>query len=285
MERVALQVAPGGSLDKSVSGPSLLKARHFEQVKKLLYEISGIDLKKGKEALVKARLDKRLRALGMDDYDTYLKYVEQDQSGSEIIQLVDALTTNKTSFFREIQHFDFLQRELLPRWRGRPLRFWSAACSSGEEPYSLALLLCQEIPDIGEQDVRILATDISDTALEKARQARYPEEGLKEVPPALRRQYFVQVQPGIYQLDDSVRRLVRFARLNLMGRWPMRGPFDVIFCRNVMIYFNRETRRRLVHRFYRMIRPGGYLFIGHSESLTGFSHPYRYVQPAIYQRE
>lgn len=266
-----------------------LSPAQFEKISQMVHRLCGICLPPGKEELVKTRLTKRLRALGLGGFTEYLEYVEGDASRQELATMIDLLTTNKTSFFREPQHFDFLCQHVLPdlQTASRPIRLWSAGCSSGEEPYSLAMLLHEHLPDIERRDVRILATDISARMLTKAREAIYEEEAVSEVSPSLLRKYFVCVrtQPTrAYQVSDKVRALVRFARLNLMDAWPMRGPFDAIFCRNVMIYFDNPTRQRLVQRYYELLRMGGYLFIGHSESLTALSHNFRYVQPAVYRK-
>lgn len=265
--------------------PFALTDAHFEKVKELLYRTCGIDLKPGKESLVKNRLAKRLRTLGMADFDAYLDYVVQDASRQELGILVDSMTTNKTSFFREMPHYDYLCQQLLPAWKTprKQLRFWSAGCSTGEEPYSLAMLLREKLPDIDAMDVRILATDISYTVLDKARKGTFAE--VQDVPGAFVQKYFRRTGLNgntTYQIDNRAGKLVHFAALNLMGLWPMKGPFDVIFCRNVMIYFDRPTRQRLVQRFYELLRPGGHLFIGHSESLTDQAHSFDYVQPATY---
>ena len=185
-------------------------------------------------------------------------------------------------------HFEFLQENILPALQQKAkLRLWSAACSSGEEPYSIAIQLHHSLAGSGPRDVRILATDISTTMVETAQQGLYPEVDLDEVPARLKSQYFSRVStqpPHTYRVVDKVRQLIQFSRLNLMGPWPMHGPFDVIFCRNVMIYFDKATKERLIRRFYDLLAPGAYLFIGHSESLSGMDHAYNYVQPAIYQR-
>ena len=263
-----------------------LNQDHFEHIRKMLYRVSRIDLKTGKESLVEARLGKRLRTLGLDSFDAYIHRISQDRSGNELAFMVDALTTNKTSFFREYQHFELLHQQVLPylKEKSKKIRIWCAGCSSGEEPYSLGISMREEWPDVDRLDVRILATDISDTALEKARQALYDEDQLGEVPPRLRQKYFAPAQPRSYQVAGPVKDLVQFAALNLMGPWPMRGPFDVIFCRNVMIYFDRPTQEQLVQRFYSLLLPGGYFFISHSESLSGVKHSFNYVQPAVYRR-
>jgi chemotaxis protein methyltransferase CheR len=266
--------------------PELSEAQ-FHTISQLLHRLCGITLKAGKEGLVKARLAKRLRALHLSSFEAYLAYLERDPEGQELAIMVDALTTNKTSFFREPQHFDYLRQQILPQLlaRGDSMRFWSAGCSSGEEPLSLAMLLWEEIPDLDRRDVRILATDISTTVLTKARQAIYPQDVLRDVPAQLVQTYFTKVQctpPCTYQVNEKVKALIRLAQLNLMGPWPMRGPFDVIFCRNVMIYFDKPTQQRLVQRFGDLLAPGGHLFVGHAESLAGASHRLHYVQPAIY---
>ncbi len=261
----------------------------FEQVCRMLYDLCGITLHAGKEMLVRARLAKRLRALSLGSIDDYLTYLKQDTSGQEITHMIDVLTTNKTSFFREAQHFDYLREHVLPGRRsgGGSLRIWSAGCSTGEEPYSLTMLLHEELSDAARREVKLLATDISTRVLATAREGIYDEETARTVPPSLLQKYFACLgseRPARYRVKDHVRSLVRFARLNLMEPWPMRGPFDIIFCRNVMIYFDKPTQRALIHRFWEMLAPSGLLFVGHSESLTGASHEFRYVQPAVYAR-
>jgi chemotaxis protein methyltransferase CheR len=259
----------------------------FSRISKLVYRLCGINLRSGKEELVKARLTKRLRLLEMGSFDDYLRYVEADQSGQELTYMVDALTTNKTSFFREMEHFEFLQTQILPAIKdnGRRARFWSAGCSSGEEPYSLAMLLREELRDIDDRDIRILATDISNTVLNKARQAVYTQEVLSGMPALLLQRYFTCCNsklPRMYRAKDSIRNMVTFAKLNLMGNWPMKGPFNTIFCRNVMIYFDKPTQEYLVNCFWELLGENGYLFVGHSESLACVSHQFSYVQPAVY---
>jgi chemotaxis protein methyltransferase CheR len=266
---------------------SELTPEQFTRISALLYRVCGIALRPGKESLVRARLVKRLAALGLDSFDAYLAYLDQDTSGRELVTMVDALTTNKTNFFREAQHFDYLRQRLIPQVRAvpRPLRFWSAGCSSGEEPYTLAIVLREELPDVDHRDIRILATDISTRILAVARQAVYEQETLRDLPNTVLQRYFtlVRQEPApAYQVKESVRSMVRLARLNLMEQWPMTGPFEVIFCRNVMIYFDKKTQERLVQRFWDLLAPGGHLFIGHSEGLTAGRHAFRYVQPAVY---
>lgn len=252
----------------------------FDHISRTVYDFCGIKLTKEKQTLVNSRLTKRLSALKLNSFDEYLKLVEHNRD--EFSKMIDSLTTNKTDFFREIQHFQFLQKQILPRLHSRRLRIWSAACSSGEEPYSISMLLHEALPKINQWDVKILATDISSNILQKAQKAEYDEDQMADVSPTLQQKYFTRTVANKYVVRDSVKNLVRFARLNLMGEWKMKGPFDVIFCRNVMIYFDKQTQGKLVNRFYDLIAPGGHLFIGHSESLNGIAHNYRYIQPAIY---
>jgi len=261
----------------------------FEQIRRLIKRQCGIHLNEGKKDLVRGRLAKRLRVLGFDSFRLYLEHLDADASGSELTALLDAISTNQTSFFREPAHFEYLQRAVLPRVaaRGdRRLRVWSAGCSSGEEPYSIAITLREGLGELDAWDARVLATDISTRVLAGARRAVYGEDRVAAISPLLRSRYFVctQTRPRRqYGVVPAVRKLVHFARLNLMDSWPMRGPFDVIFCRNVMIYFDRPTRQRLIGRFAGLLAKGGTLFVGHSESLTGIQHPLRYVQPTVYE--
>ncbi len=272
-------------MSSDLIAPELTPAQ-FETISRLLYQLCGIDLRQGKEGLVQARLAKRLRALGLADYDDYIAYVRRDASGRELVTMIDVLTTNKTSFFREPRHFDFLCQHVVPQLRARSRgRIWSAGCSSGEEPYTIALVLRETLPDLDRLDIKILATDISTPVLARAREATYEQDALAGLPSTLVHRYFTCVKPTpprLYRVNDNVRALVRLARLNLMEPWPMKGPFDVIFCRNVVIYFDKPTQQKLVRRFWKLLRPGGFLFVGHSESLTTASHEFRYVQPAVY---
>ncbi len=269
------------------TAPELTDA-DFRRVAELARQTAGINLQRGKEGLVRARLARRLRALGLASFDDYLSLVSSERSPVELKEMVDALTTNKTSFFREPQHFDYLRQKLLPAHvaAGTAPRIWSAGCSSGEEPVTLAVVLHECLPEALLRRSRILATDISARVLERAKEARYPAEQLAELPRDVVRRHFVPAPGGAtWQVAEPVRRMIHFARLNLMGQWPMQGPFDAVFCRNVMIYFDKPTQGRLVRRFWDMLSPGGHLFVGHSESLTGLDHEFRYVQPAVYVKE
>jgi chemotaxis protein methyltransferase CheR len=264
-----------------------LSARQFQKVSRLLYRVCGIYFRPDKKALVHARLMKRLRAVGMKSVEEYLDFIEGKNGARELGFLIDVITTNKTGFFREPAHFNFLRNKILPEQKNLKLRFWSAACSSGEEPYSLAITLRDHLADIDSKDCLILATDISTRMLDKARQAIYSPETLRGLPKALVQKNFVKIDDSSsinYQVKDNIRSMVRFAWLNLMDSWPMKGPFNVILCRNVMIYFDRATRQKLINRFWDLLEPGGYLFVGHSEGLSAITHKFRYVQPATYRK-
>ena len=271
----------------SVSFASIdLTAKEFRRFSELVYRMCGINLTEGKEGLVRTRLAKRVQALGLSGFSEYLDLVERDVEGEEAVLMLDSISTNKTSFFREVQHFEYLRDRVLPPLlaSGGPIRFWCAGCSSGEEPYTLSLLLHEMAPDVARRDVRILATDISTRVLAKAKEGIYDAATLADVPPALVKRYFTREDAAgtRYRVADGVRSLVRFARLNLMEAWPMKGPFDVIFCRNVMIYFDKPTQERLIARYYDLLGPRGHFLVGHSESLTALSHRFHYVQPAVY---
>jgi chemotaxis protein methyltransferase CheR len=261
--------------------------RHFNKIARIVYQVSGISLKDGKEALVRARLMKRVRALRMGSIDAYMKLIESDEGTQELGFMIDVMTTNKTSFFREAEHFNFLRETILPEIKGPKIRFWSAACSSGEEPFTIAIVLRENLADIDSRDCLILATDISNRMLEKAGQAFYSEDALRELPASLIQKYFNKACNGsirAFQAKENIRSMVRMARLNLMNTWPMKGPFNVIFCRNVMIYFDKPTQQKLINRFWDLLEPGGYLFVGHSEGLSAISHPFHYVRPATYRK-
>ena len=251
----------------------------FEQVQRILHDGCGIFLQQDKRELVHTRLIGRLRELQLPDFQAYSRHLAND--ATELSHLVDALTTNKTGFFRERPHYRFLKAHAaqLRRDDGGP-RLWSAGCASGEEPYSLAILL----HELGLGDARILATDISATVLQRARQAAYPAQEIEPVPVALRQRWFEHAGDDLVRVRTRGRQSVSFVRLNLLARWPMRRPFHVIFCRNVMIYFDRDTRQRLLLRFHERLAPGGYLFIGMAEGLTGLQHPFHYIEPAVYQK-
>lgn len=268
-------------------GATELTDAQFNKVKDLIYRECRICLKSGKEALVRARLTKRLRALSMRSFGEYIDYLENEGNQMELSSMVDVMTTNKTSFFREIDHFHFLRDSVLPKLRSRKIRLWSAGCSSGEEPFTLAMVLSESLPDLDLRDALILATDISSQMVKQTKSAVYSEEKLTTLPKSFLNRYFVKIRSngaGAYQLSPAIRKMVRPAKLNLMDLWPMKGPFDVIFCRNVMIYFDTQTQAKLVNRFWDLLGPGGYLFVGHSEGLSSIQHKFQYQQPAVYKK-
>jgi len=263
-----------------------LSPREFNQITELAYRTCGIDLKNGKEELVQARLGKKIRQGKFSSFKEYYEHVVADKSGEELIALLDALTTNFTSFLREAGHFELLRKTIAPGIKGT-IRIWSAACSTGEEPFTIAFSLLEELGMPAASRIQILASDISSRALAAAERAVYATDRFKDFPPDWPRKYLLRGSEGSqgwFQVKPAIRRMVEFQRLNLME--PFRPPnlFNVIFCRNVMIYFNKATQEQLVNRFALCLEPGGYLLIGHSESLTGLKHPYQYVKPAVYRR-
>jgi len=246
----------------------------FAFIANTLYEDAGIHLPASKASLAYSRLTKRLRQLGLESFRDYCALVGSADGAEERSQMIAALTTNVTRFFREPHHFDHLKSRLVaPRAEGlragKRLRIWSAGCSSGQEPYSIALSILSLMPDARSFDVKILATDINPHVLQTARNAIYSAEEMNSVPPDLRRTWTEPAGGGSLRLDEAPRGLVTYRPLNLIGAWPMSGPFDAVFCRNVVIYFDEKTQMRLLNRMTSLIRPGGYLYLGHSERLIG----------------
>jgi chemotaxis protein methyltransferase CheR len=261
----------------------------FERFRDVVYDLSGIALGEKKQALLAARLGKRMRALGIGDYEEYLLRLEEDETGEELRSLLDAVSTNVTSFFREANHFDFIRQEM-SEWLAsgqRRFRFWSAACSTGEEPLSLAMTLLDACLGL-DVDIRILATDISGRALGRCAEATYPAERVASVPEELRRRWMTPVRTAdgvVYRPRQQVLDLITYRRLNLsVPPFPMTGPFDAVLCRNVMIYFDNAVRARLLDEVHRLVKPRGYLFVGHAESLTGMMSDFRVVRPSVYVR-
>lgn len=270
-----------------------LKESDFQKISRLVYEQCGINLHDGKKELVKARLGKRLREGSFSSFSDYYHYVTTNEGQDELILMIDSISTNLTYFFREAGHFDKL-RMVLPemangqgvdRRNGR-LQIWSAGCSSGEEPYSLAITV-KELLGAKPLPVSILATDISTRVLQTAIRGVFPKERMKNVPDAMIKKYFQYGSgkwSGFYQVKKEIRDMVRFLRFNLMGPPPADFVSDVIFCRNVMIYFDKPTQEMLVNRIHQTLNKGGYFFVGHSESLTGLTHPFNYIEPSVYRK-
>ncbi len=265
----------------------------FQKFSDLVYQKTGIYLKPEKKELLNARLGKRLRALGIDSFGDYYQYVTRDNSGEELVQMIDVVSTNFTSFFRENAHFELLTNRVLPELTGRAARkkellFWSAASSSGEEPYTMALVVEDFFEKLAGWRYRIMATDISTKVLAHAKRGVYPADRVTKVPKPYLKRYFqrgVGQSSGYVRLKDDIRQRISFERFNLMHDFPWHEEIDVIFCRNVMIYFNRETQQTLVNKFYRALAPGGFLFIGHSESISNLQHKFIQIDATAYQKK
>lgn len=261
----------------------------FAVIRRVVQDYAGIALADHKRELVYGRLARRLRVLGLTSFAQYCATLENDDN--EMRELVNAITTNLTSFFRESYHFDHLRNSVVPellrsRAAERRIRIWSAGCSTGEEPYSIAMVLRDEVPAEG-WDVKVLATDIDTNVLEKARAGVYPASRAEEIPEGLRRRFLCRgagSNTGSVRVRENLRSMVTFRPLNLMREWPMRGPFDVIFCRNVVIYFDKPTQRRLFERYAGILAPGGYLYVGHSETLFKVSDRFDLVGRTVYRK-
>jgi chemotaxis protein methyltransferase CheR len=276
----------------SSAGGPVLGDTEFQFLRDFVYTHCGIALSEQKRQLVQGRLLRRLRALGLKDFGAYCQVLRQDPDG-ELGELASAISTNVTSFFREMHHYDLLVNELLPRWleakkSGGRLRIWSAGCATGEEPYALAMVLAEALERTGSKvDARILATDLSPQALEHARGGMYTLERMGGISDERRRRWFLRGEgryEGFASVHPRLRELVTIQPLNLLHDWPMRGPFDAIFCRNVVIYFDKPTKQRLFERYAGLLEPGGYLFLGHSESMYGLSDAFELVGRTVYRK-
>jgi len=261
-----------------------LAPREFEQIRSLAHRTFGLDLKTGKEELVTARLQRLVRDGGFRSFQDYYRNILDDRTGIALAQMIDALATNHTAFLRESDHFDFLNARAAELARGRPaFEVWSAACSTGEEVWSLGCVLSEILPAC---QIHIWGTDISNKALRIAAAGLYPADRCHGLPASWLSRYFeAQGQrPEQYRVSATLRARATFRRLNLVERlaWPQR--FPVIFCRNVMIYFDLPTQEQVVRQLEQSLEPGGYLFIGHAESLTRLPHSLEYVRPAIYRK-
>ena len=265
-----------------------MKSATFQAFQTLIYDSSGIHLSDDKAGLVLARIGKRIRTLGIQTPEQYLARLKSEDGETELVRLIDAISTNVTSFFRESFHFEFLQSAMADWYAQgqRRFRIWSAASSTGEEPYTIAMTLSEAMP-LENTDTRILATDISTRVLEHAVAGVYTQDRLAGIPPHLLRRSFQQIQGRTsgYRVVPALQELVTFKRLNLsQPPYPLQGPLDVIFCRNVMIYFDNALRAKLLADFHRLLRPGGYLLVGHAENLSGLKHAFQTVHPAVYQK-
>jgi len=259
---------------------------------RLVYAKSGITLHQGKRALVTARLQKLLKQSGCSTFREYIRQLQADASGSELTAMLDAIATNHTAFFREPQHFEFLATVVLPSLRGRsasmPILGWSAACSSGEEPYTMAMTALEHLGEAAGRSMRLLASDLSTKALLRAAAGIYTTERVAGLPRHLVLKYFDRLNtlpPGTVRISEAIRRMVEFRQLNLLEPAPTGRRFDFIFCRNALIYFDRQIQQRVIQLLEERLAPGGYLFTSHSESLNGLNHGLTWVAPAVYRRE
>ena len=266
----------------------------FKDISQLVYEKFGIHLTEKKRVLVRGRLNKLLRQMGYTNFEEYYNAILKDPSGAGLLELVDRISTNHTYFYREKDHFDFLEKRVLPdiarqldEDRSTDLRLWCAGCATGEEAYTLAIVLAEYFgPQFFTNGPPILATDISLTALEKAMLGAYGKERIDQIPKGLLQKYFALNEMGGYSVKDVLKKMVLFKRLNFKREtFPFRKQFHTVFCRNVMIYFDQPTKETLVNKFGGVLNEGGYLFIGHSETLGRDNSNFQYVQPAVYVKK
>jgi chemotaxis protein methyltransferase CheR len=261
----------------------------FKIISDLAYEFTGIVLGPQKRDMVYGRLARRLRDLGLTRVSDYINAVKSDQN-EEVSKFINAITTNLTSFYREQHHFDFITKSLIPELKKtnlgtKKIRAWSAGCSTGEEPYSIAITF-KESMDLQGWDLKILATDLDSKVLNKGQQGIYDIDRIESIKSSYKQKWFLKDQnhPDIVKVKPEIQELIKFKRLNLLEKWPMKGPFDFIFCRNVVIYFNAETQAVLFDRYAEMLKDGGYLIIGHSESLDRTNNRFRSIGKTIYKK-
>ena len=267
-------------------GEISLSEREFSRIKNRVYAVAGISLSDAKRTLVISRLSKIVRALNLPGFDAYVDYLERGASAEDAQAFVNALTTNLTRFYREDHHFEhlraFVGTLIADKPRGQRLRIWSAGCSTGQEPYTIGMDLLAAFPELKRWDFKILATDIDTAVLGKAARGVYPESEMAGLSPE-RARYLSKLGDGTIQVPDPVRELVSFKPLNLIQAWPMKGPFDAIFCRNVAIYFDKPTQGEMFGRFSKLLAPEAFLYIGHSENLGTGGEGFRLVGKTIYQ--
>ena len=284
-------VGASGKLRDGSEGSFEFTESDFNALRKLVYEHTGITLAEHKRDLVYGRLSKRLRARGMSRFKDYREFLESSPE-DEMEHFTNAITTNLTAFFRERHHFDYLGGELVSKLMesyrvNRRLRFWCAGCSTGEEPYSLAITLRESIPNIDNMDVKILASDLDSNVVRTASMGVYPEGRIAALSGSQKKRWFKKGsgnQNGMVRASQELRDMISFRQLNLMHPWPMKGPFDVIFCRNVVIYFDKPTQSVLFDRYAEIMRPEGKLFIGHSENISGVTKRFELIGKTVYKR-
>ena len=264
-----------------------LSDHEYKHLADIVYSCAGINLGDNKKELVHARLSKILRKRKLSGFREYITILKDDKSGDELVALLDAISTNVTHFFREKEHFNFLIENICKDNCTGNFKFWSAGCSSGEEPYTIAITVLEYLLKSKTSMPQIIATDLSTKVLSKAIAGVYPMKAVENLDLSLVKKYFLKGSgnsAGKIKVKKEVAKMVTFERLNLIEPMPFREEFDVIFCRNVMIYFDNDTRQRIVNGFYNSLKSGGYLIIGHSESLSGIQHSYKYIKPTIYRK-
>jgi len=266
------------------------RSEHFKFVQKIVHDRAGIVLSEVKRDMVYGRLVRRLRALKIDTFDEYMRLIRKDNS-NESVEFINSITTNLTSFFRENHHFEFLKNKAFPEFvkdNKKRIRIWSAGCSTGEEPYSLAITAANLASKLYGMDVRILATDLDSQVVKTAQEGLYNEDRVQGIPKNIVNKWFniINDQSGkMVQVVPQLQEYIQFNQLNLMNEWPMKGKFDVIFCRNVVIYFDKDTQRTLFDRYANYLNPNGYLIVGHSESLHGVTTRFELLGKTIYQKK
>lgn len=279
-------------LRKSAFNPDAISPQHFRALAALIYSEAGIRMPPSKTTMLEGRLRRRVRATGHRDLNQYCAYVlSSDVSREELDELLNAVTTNKTDFFRERNHFDYIVSDILPAYAAegrRSIRCWSAACSNGAEPYTLAMVLDDFAQNKGGPDFEILATDLDTNMLQTGIKGIYPAEMLEPVPPTLRRRYVMEPKDrsrSDVRIVPALRQKISFGRMNLMNEHYQIGePVDMIFCRNVLIYFDKTTQAQVVERLCEQLKPGGFLMLGHSESIAGFDRKLKNVSNTVFQR-
>lgn len=268
----------GSPSDRLAGTDAPLTRKDLAAIADMIYADAGIFLNESKASLVYSRLSKRLRKIGLKSFQDYCELVSSERGANERREMLSQLTTNFTKFYREQHHFDHLADDVLPELikrakSGGRVRIWSSACSLGHEPYSIAMTVLSKFPDAKQYDFRILASDIDPKVVKSASEGIYTSDAIAPVPVEMKREYFQTLERGQFQVAQKVKDLISFRELNLIGSWPFKGKFDVIFCRNVVIYFDDETQSRIWQRYADVIMRDGLLYIGHSERLSGPAKP------------
>ncbi|MCX7881627.1 MAG: protein-glutamate O-methyltransferase CheR [Brevinematales bacterium] len=276
-------------MEKEIFSLFRLTDREFALIANLVYETVGIHLPPEKRILVESRLQHLLKQENLPNFETLYQRIVQDESGLLLSEMINRITTNHTYFMRESAHYDFLVHHIFPLWKNlsyRDIRIWSAGCSSGEEIYTVAILIREHFFPYRPEEWGLLGTDISLRVLEQAQEGVYSADRLENLEPFLIQKYFVQLDATTYQVKNEIKDMVLFKRFNLMREtYPFKGKFDIIWCRNVLIYFDQSHKENILSHLVEVLKPGGYLFIGHSETIEREKYHLRFIQPAIYQKE